>query len=34
MRLCFIVEDCYRRDSMPLAVARKLTAWGHHVDIL
>lgn len=34
MRLCFIVEDCYRRDRMPLAVARQLAEWGHHVDTL
>jgi ribosomal protein S6--L-glutamate ligase len=33
MRLCFIVEDCYRRDRMPLAVARRLAEWGHHVDV-
>ncbi|MCQ4042541.1 RimK family alpha-L-glutamate ligase [Streptantibioticus rubrisoli] len=33
MRLCFIVEDCYRRDSMPLAVARQLAAWNHHIDV-
>jgi ribosomal protein S6--L-glutamate ligase len=34
MRLCFIVEDCYRRDRMPLTVARRLAEWGHHVDVL
>ncbi|MEU1628165.1 hypothetical protein ABZ746_23115 [Streptomyces sp. NPDC020096] len=33
MRLCFIVEDCYRRDSMPLAVARQLAEWNHHIDV-
>ncbi|GAA2071181.1 phosphotransferase [Actinomadura alba] len=33
MRLCFIVEDCYRHDKMPLAVARRLAEWGHHVDV-
>lgn len=33
MRLCFIVEACYRRDRMPLAVAHRLAAWGHHVDV-
>jgi ribosomal protein S6--L-glutamate ligase len=33
MRLCFIVEECYRGDSMPLAVVRQLVAWGHSVDV-
>ncbi len=33
MRLCFIVEDCYRGDSMPLAVARQLADWNHHIDV-
>jgi ribosomal protein S6--L-glutamate ligase len=34
MRLCFIVEDRYRNDGMPLAVARQLGEWGHQVDLL
>jgi ribosomal protein S6--L-glutamate ligase len=34
MRLCFIVEDRYRNDGMPLAVARQLGEWGHEVDLL
>jgi ribosomal protein S6--L-glutamate ligase len=34
MRLCFIVEDRYRHDGMPLAVARQLEEWGHAVDLL
>jgi len=33
MRLCFIVEECYRGDSMPLAVVRQLVEWGHEVDV-
>ncbi len=33
MRLCFIVEDCYRRDSMPLAVAHRLAEWKHDIDV-
>ncbi|MDT7706208.1 MAG: hypothetical protein QOG20_1815 [Pseudonocardiales bacterium] len=33
MNLCFIVEDCYRLDTMPLAVARRLAEWGHDVDV-
>ncbi|WP_371516958.1 RimK family alpha-L-glutamate ligase [Kitasatospora sp. NBC_01300] len=34
MRLCFLVEEHYRHDGMPLDVARRLTAWGHRVDVL
>ncbi|MET9350051.1 ATP-grasp domain-containing protein [Streptomyces termitum] len=34
MRLCFLVEDRYRNDGMPVEVIRTLTAWGHHVDVL
>jgi ribosomal protein S6--L-glutamate ligase len=34
MRLCFLVEEHYRRDGMPLDVARQLTAWGHRVYVL
>jgi ribosomal protein S6--L-glutamate ligase len=34
VRLCFIVEQKYQQDSMPLAVADVLTAWGHTVDLL
>ncbi|MFE3505952.1 RimK family alpha-L-glutamate ligase [Kitasatospora sp. NPDC059160] len=34
MRLCFLVEEHYRRDGMPLDVARQLTSWGHRVDVL
>lgn len=34
MRVCFIVEDCYRDDSMPLDVARRMAKWGHKVDVL
>ncbi|MFF2143906.1 RimK family alpha-L-glutamate ligase [Kitasatospora sp. NPDC058190] len=34
MRLCFLVEEHYRRDGMPLDVARQLAAWGHRVDVL
>ncbi|MCQ4079946.1 hypothetical protein NGB36_04905 [Streptomyces sp. RB6PN25] len=33
MRLCFVVEECYRRDSMPLAVVRQLADWGHDVHV-
>lgn len=34
MRLCFLVEEHYRYDGMPLEVIRQLTAWGHRVDVL
>ncbi|RLU81558.1 hypothetical protein CTZ27_32225 [Streptomyces griseocarneus] len=34
MRLCFLVEEQYRRDGMPVDVIRQLTAWGHRVDVL
>src|SRR5918911_4882148 len=34
MRLCFIIEEKYRRESMPLAVAHQLRRWGHDVDLL
>lgn len=34
MKLCFLVEEQYRHDGMPLDVVRKLTAWGHRVDVV
>ncbi|MEV4441192.1 hypothetical protein AB0K09_19660 [Streptomyces sp. NPDC049577] len=34
MRLCFLVEEQYRHDGMPVDVIRQLTAWGHRVDVL
>jgi ribosomal protein S6--L-glutamate ligase len=34
MRLCFIIEEQYRDEVMPLAVAEQLTARGHDVDVL
>ncbi|MFD7900077.1 RimK family alpha-L-glutamate ligase [Streptomyces sp. NPDC059743] len=34
MRLCFLVEEQYRYDGMPVEVIRRLTAWGHRVDVL
>lgn len=33
-RVCFIVEEKYQHESMPLAVADTLASWGHHVDLL
>jgi ribosomal protein S6--L-glutamate ligase len=34
MRLCFLVEEQYRRDGMPVEVIRQLTSWGHRVDVV
>ncbi|MER5886611.1 hypothetical protein ABT160_22535 [Streptomyces sp. NPDC001941] len=34
MRLCFLLEERYRNDGMPVEVIRKLTEWGHRVDVL
>ncbi|MCB5180697.1 ATP-grasp domain-containing protein, partial [Streptomyces antimicrobicus] len=34
MRLCFLVEEQYRHDGMPVEVVRQLSAWGHRVDVL
>ncbi|MBP0460767.1 ATP-grasp domain-containing protein [Streptomyces montanisoli] len=34
MRLCFLVEEQYRRDGMPVEVIRRLTDWGHRVDVV
>ena len=34
MRFCFIIEEEYRHDPMPMVVADQLLQWGHIVDIL
>ncbi|MFG2138957.1 RimK family alpha-L-glutamate ligase [Streptomyces sp. NPDC048650] len=34
MKLCFLVEEQYRHDGMPLDVIRQLSAWGHQVDVV
>ncbi|MFE2600472.1 RimK family alpha-L-glutamate ligase [Streptomyces sp. NPDC059396] len=34
MRLCFLVEEQYRYDGMPVEVVRRLSSWGHRVDVL
>jgi ribosomal protein S6--L-glutamate ligase len=34
MRLCFIIEEKYRHESMPLAVAYQLRRWGHDIALL
>jgi ribosomal protein S6--L-glutamate ligase len=34
MRFCFIVEEQYRHDPMPMVVADQLQQWGHTIDVL
>lgn len=34
MRFCFIVEEQYRNDAMPIVIAEQLLQWGHDVDIV
>lgn len=34
MRFCFLVEEQYRNDGIPVDVVRQLTDWGHRVDVL
>lgn len=34
LKLCFLIEDQYRHDSMPIEVVRRLTAWGHDIDVV
>lgn len=34
MRFCFIIEEEYRNDPMPMVVADQLVQWGHTVDLL
>lgn len=34
MKLCFLVEEQYRHDGMPVEVIRQLTSWGHQVDVV
>ncbi len=29
MRFCFIVEEQYRNDPMPMVIAEQLLQWGH-----
>ena len=33
MRFCFIIEEVYRRDPMPMVVADQHLQWGHTVDL-
>jgi ribosomal protein S6--L-glutamate ligase len=34
MRFCFIIEEQYRNDPMPMVIAEQLLQWGHDVDML
>nr|BFD82075.1 hypothetical protein StreXyl84_14760 [Streptomyces sp. Xyl84] len=34
MKLCFLVEEQYRHDGMPVEVIRRLASWGHQVDVV
>lgn len=34
MRFCFIVEEQYKNEPMPLVIADQLAQWGHEIDIL
>ncbi|MGW6599083.1 ATP-grasp domain-containing protein [Streptomyces sp. NPDC055036] len=34
MRLCFVVEEQYRFDGMPVEVIGQLAGWGHRVDVV
>ncbi|MEV7864228.1 hypothetical protein AB0O86_37105 [Streptomyces hirsutus] len=34
MKLCFLVEEQYRHDGMPVEVIRQLASWGHQVDVI
>lgn len=34
MKLCFLVEENYRHDGMPVEVIRRLRSWDHQVDVL
>ena len=34
MRFCFVVEEQYRNDAMPMVIAEQLLQWGHTVDLL
>ena len=34
MNFCFIIEEQYRKDSMPIAALEQLVQWGHTVDML
>lgn len=34
MQLCFIVEEQYKNETMPMAIVDQLRTWRHNVDLL
>ncbi|MDQ2717838.1 MAG: hypothetical protein M3Z08_23330 [Chloroflexota bacterium] len=34
MRFCFIIEEQYRNEPMPMVIADQLLQWGHEIDLL
>src|SRR5260370_33916375 len=34
MNLCFIVEEQYKHETMPLIIVEQLKQWGHSIDVL
>jgi len=34
MRFCFIIEEQYKNEPMPVVIAEQLLQWGHSIDIL
>src|SRR5579864_4332777 len=34
MRFCFILEEKYANEPMPMVVADQLHQWGHEIDVL
>ena len=34
MRFCFILEEKYAKEPMPMVVADQLKQWGHEIDVL
>ena len=34
MRFCFIIEEQYRNEPMPMLIADQLRQWGHTIDEL
>src|SRR2546425_6180013 len=34
MRFCFILEEKYANEPMPMVVADQLQQWGHQIDVL
>lgn len=34
MRFCFIIEEQYKNEMMPMAIIQQLRTWGHTIDML